>query len=135
MHRISRRMVVILVAVGALAAGGAAYTNSIDTTAVPTTTAGYGQVSVAGATLNDVNYQFNADGSIINGVTLSFTGDLSGLDVKTGFADQPAITDCTPVTGVPAGDVVGPNTVVVCTLGTPETTVGAAQLNISVTSY
>src|ERR1700761_3488878 len=92
MHRISRRMVVVVALVGALAAGGAAYTASVAAPGSSSSdgTAGYGQVSVNGATLSSVAYaQDNTPGDAdfgkLTGATLVFTGDLTSSTVTAQF--------------------------------------------------
>jgi len=97
MHRISRRMVAVLVVVGALAAGGAAYTNSI--TATANNTAGYADQSVQGASLTDAVYGLSADGSQIKSVTFTFANDLTNdkLQFLLDSGSQPsgnALADC-----------------------------------------
>jgi hypothetical protein len=97
MHRISRRMVAVLVVVGALAAGGAAYTNSI--TATANNTAGYADQSVQGASLTDAVYGLSADGSQIKSVTFTFANDLTNdkLQFLLDSGSQPSgnpLADC-----------------------------------------
>lgn len=94
MHRITRRMVAVVAVVGALAAGGAAFTAS---NTVPNTTAGYGTSSITGATATDIAYTLNADGTEITGATLTFTGDLSNDTVKAGFETNNLTTCSAPV--------------------------------------
>ena len=74
MHRISRRMVAVVVVIGAIAAGGAAFTAS---NTVSDSVAGYGTSNITGATATDVHYTLSADGTDINTVLITFTGDLS----------------------------------------------------------
>lgn len=94
MHRITRRMVAVVAVVGALAAGGAAFTAS---NTVPNTTAGYGTSSITGATATDIAYTLNGDGTQITGATLTFTGDLSNDTVKAGFETNNLTTCSAPV--------------------------------------
>ena len=126
MHRISRRLVLVLVVVGALAAGGAAYTNSISATA--NNTAGYADQSVQGASLTDAVYGLSGDGSEINSVTFTFANDLTNDKLQflldTGTAGTPtgdALANCSStadsslVNGViDASLVSGGNTTVTC---------------------
>jgi len=135
MHRITRRSMAVLVVIGALVAGGAAYTNSISGTGTTTNTAGYDGISVAGATLNDAQYQFNNDGSDITGVTLTFSGNTlstNGNDVvHAGFADMAdgaltANSSCTAPTAVSTNDQS------VCTFTAPEATGTPVTLNVLV---
>jgi hypothetical protein len=94
MHRISRRMVAVVVVIGALAAGGAAFTA---TNTVPPSTAGYGSSTVSGATATDIVYGLSADGTDINTATITFTGDLSSDTVKAGFESASLTTCSAPV--------------------------------------
>lgn len=112
MHRISRKMVLALVVVGALVAGGAAYTASVDTTAVGSQTVGFGQVNVTGAALTGLTYDYatsggNTDYSNITNANLTFNSDVSADTVKFGV-DGGALTTCN------AGTFSGGNTTVVC---------------------
>jgi hypothetical protein len=124
-------MVVVLVVVGALAAGGAAYTNSITGAGTTNNTAGYAGVSVKGATLSDAVYAFDTTGANITGVTLTFATDLTGDEVKAGFNGAASLTDC----GAPTtlnGDVVGSVTTISCTISQPTGT--GTQLNVLVSN-
>lgn len=135
MHRISRKMVLALVVVGALVAGGAAYTNSITGNGTTTNTAGYDGISVSGAVLNDASYQFNNDGSQITGVTLTFQGNTlstNGNDVvHAGFDDMTngALTANSTCTA-PAAN--GANDQSVCTFTTSEPTGTPTKLDVLV---
>lgn len=94
MHRISRRMVAVLVVIGAIAAGGAAFTAS---NTVSASVAGYGTSNITGATATDVHYTLNADGTEINSVLITFTGDLSNDTVQAGFETSNLTTCSAPV--------------------------------------
>lgn len=128
MKRNRKRILVAVLAVCALAAGGAAYTQSIDTSATSGSVAGYGSLHVTGTNaLASVAYTFNNDGSQITAVNLTFSTALTGQDVQVGFDDQ-----VTPSTGTlsDCGDTTG--TSATCTLSTPEVTSDAANLNVLV---
>lgn len=94
MHRISRRMVAVLIVVGAIAAGGAAFTFA---NTVPPSTAGYGTSTISGATATDIVYGLSADGTQINSATITFTGDLTHDTVKAGFETNSLTTCSAPV--------------------------------------
>ena len=94
MHRISRRMVAVLVVIGAIAAGGAAFTAA---NTLPPSTAGYGSSTVSGATATDIVYGLSTDGTQINTATITFTGDLSNDTVKAGFETDDLTTCTAPV--------------------------------------
>jgi hypothetical protein len=107
MHRITRRSVLVLVVIGALVAGGAAYTNSLNDGAT-TNQIGYSQETVAGATLGTVSYGFNSDASTVTSVTLSFTGGPyvgQKLEVGLGTGTQ-AVDVCSGTTGATTGGVI-----------------------------
>jgi hypothetical protein len=111
-----------LAVVGALAAGGAAFTAS---NTIPDTTMGFGTSNITGATATSLTYTRTADGSAITAATLVFTGDISANTVEAGF-NANALDTCA------AGTFAAGNTTVVCTLGTPEPTAGATTFNVAV---
>ncbi|HEY2316700.1 MAG TPA: hypothetical protein VGH67_00250 [Solirubrobacteraceae bacterium] len=92
MHRISRRMVAVVVLIGAIAAGGAAFTasNTLPTTDV----AGYGSVTVTGATVSSIHNNDDSTGNITS-VDLVFSASQAGNTVKAGFGDESALDTCT----------------------------------------
>lgn len=125
MHRFSRKMVLVLVVVGALVAGGAAYTDSITGTDVSNgTTAGYAGVSISGATLDGLTYGFDSTGANITTVNLTFgtTPNVQGDDVQVSF-DSGTLASC--------GTVSVSNTAT-CTVS--EATASATSLNIAVSN-
>jgi hypothetical protein len=68
------RIVAAIAVIGAVAAGGAAFTAG---TGQPTTQAvGYGATTVTGGSITGITYQLSADGVTINSVTLTTTEDL-----------------------------------------------------------
>lgn len=143
MHRLTRRSVLALVVVGALIAGGAAYTSSIDGTGTTTNSAGYADVTVHGATLTDAVYGFSSDGSQVNKVTLSFSNDLTGKQVQVGLGPTGVdVAACTSTAGVDtdasgvvqAAAVTGGNTTVECDFGTAVDTGTATDLKVLVSN-
>jgi hypothetical protein len=122
MHRKPRTILVGLVVVGALAAGGAAFTAA---NTIPDTTMGFGTSHITGATATSLTYTRSADGSTITAATLVFTGDISANTVEAGF-NANALETCA------AGTFAAGNTTVVCTMGTPEPTAGATTFNVAV---
>ena len=124
MHRIPRRMVAVLVVIGAIAAGGAAFTAS---NTVPPTTAGYGTSTITGATATDIAYTLNADGTQITDATITFTGDLSNDTVKAGFETSDLTTCSAPVYN---GTTSSTST---CS-GYAESTAASASFNVAVTN-
>jgi hypothetical protein len=91
MHRISRRMVAVVVLIGAIAAGGAAFTAS--NTLPSTDVAGYGSVTVTGATVSAIHNVADSSGNITQ-VNLTFTTSQAGNTVQAGFGDESAEDTC-----------------------------------------
>lgn len=84
-----KRVIAAVAVIAALAAGGAAFTNSLDTSNVVNANAGYGSVSVnGGEQLDSVVYGFNSDGSQITTVHLTFHTALSNQYVGVSFNDS-----------------------------------------------
>lgn len=81
MHRFTRRSVLILAVIGALAAGGAAYTATLTVSVPPVV--GYNTTTVTGGTLVDESYAFNTSDQITD-VTLTFAGDVHSDIVRLG---------------------------------------------------
>jgi len=117
-------MVAVLVVVGAIAAGGAAFTAA---NTVPPTTAGYGTSSISGATATDIAYSLNGDGTQITSATITFTGDLSNDTVKAGFESNNLTTCSTPVYD---GSTSSTST---CS-GYTESTASSSTFNVAVTN-
>jgi hypothetical protein len=111
-----------LAVVGALAAGGAAFTAS---NTIPNTTMGFGTSNITGATATSLTYTRTPDGSAITAATLVFTGNISSNTVQAGFNTN-ALDNCA------AGSFAAGSTTVVCTLTTPEPTAGATTFNVAV---
>jgi hypothetical protein len=124
MHRISRRMVAVLVVIGAIAAGGAAFTAS---NTVSASVAGYGTSNITGATATDVHYTLNADGTEINTVLITFTGDLTNDTVQAGFETDNLTTCSAPVYD---GTTSSTST---CS-GYTESTASSSTFNVAVTN-
>ena len=73
------RIVAAIAVIGAVAAGGAAFTDA--TGQPPNQALGYGATSVTGGTIQGISYQLSADGTTIDTVTLdSGTTDLGTAD-------------------------------------------------------
>jgi hypothetical protein len=124
MQRITRRIVVVVVLVGALAAGGAAFTAS---NTVPATTAGYGTSSITGATATDIAYTLNADGTQIASALITFTGDLHSDTVKAGFESSNLTTCSAPVYD-------GTTSSTTTCSGYTESTASSTTFNVAVTN-
>jgi hypothetical protein len=89
--RNTKKIVASLVAVGALAAGGTAFTAS---NTLPDKVVGYGTADISGATASALTFDVSADGATITGADLVFDGDQTGRVVKAAFnsADLVACT-------------------------------------------
>lgn len=125
MHRISRRMVAVVVLIGAIATGGAAFTAS---NTIPDTVAGYGTSHITGATADTLNYVISSDGTTITEADLVFHGDVSADTVTAGFnADN--LTSCT----VGSFDGGTPGSTPVTCSGFTQPTSGANSFNVLVT--
>jgi hypothetical protein len=85
-------MVAVVVLIGAIAAGGAAFTAS--NTLPSTDVAGYGSVTVTGATVSSIHNNDDSTGNITS-VDLVFTASQAGNTVKAGFGDESALDTCT----------------------------------------
>lgn len=137
MKRNRKRIIAAIAVICALAAGGAAYTNSITGAAVTNgTTAGYAAINVSGAVLTDANYTLNATGTGITEVNFTFTGNLEGDTLELGF-NGGNLAQCahTGITNgvIPSGAYDGTaNTTVTCDV--TETTTAATSLNVAVTN-
>ena len=136
MKRNRKRIIAAVAVICALAAGGAAYTNTIGGSPVTNgTTAGYAAITVNGATLTDANYTLSSDGTGITEVNLTFSDDLTGDNLELAFngGSMAACTHGTETTGVvPASDVSGSTTTITCDV--TETTTAATALNVAVTN-
>lgn len=117
-----RSIVAGLVVIGALAAGGAAFTAA---NVIPDTVMGFGTSTITGATATSLTYTRSADGSTITAATLVFTGDISTKLVQAGFNTN-ALENCA------AGTYASPSTTVVCTFGTAQPTASASTFNVAV---
>jgi hypothetical protein len=124
MKRKPKSILIALVVVGALAAGGAAFTAS---NTIPNTVMGFGTSNITGATATSLTYTRSAGGNTITAATLVFTGDIHTRTVEAGFNTN-ALVACTAGTY----DSVAGDTTVVCTMGTPEPTAGATTFNVAV---
>ena len=76
--------------VGAIAAGGAAFTESNSLPAA--NVAGYGSVTVTGVTATSVTYTLNGVGDTITAVNLVLTGDTTPDTIKFAFNAENTVT-------------------------------------------
>jgi hypothetical protein len=82
MQRKTKKIVLALVVIGVVAAGGAAFTAA---NTVPSSVAGYGANTVTGATLSFVHHNLSADGTHIETTNLALVGDHHTDIIKAGF--------------------------------------------------
>jgi hypothetical protein len=145
MHRFSRKLVLAVVVIGALVAGGAAYTNAIDGNGTTSNTAGFADVQVQGASLTDAVYGFTTDGSGVNSVTLTFNNALAGDKLQLGLGGTGVtIAPCTSTAAVDtdangviqsAAETSGAApTTVECDFSSPVTTSTATDLKVLVSN-
>ncbi|MHB1568852.1 MAG: hypothetical protein ACYC0H_06575 [Solirubrobacteraceae bacterium] len=125
MHRLTRRLIVVAVIVGALAAGGAAFTAS---NTIPNSVAGYGTSNISGATATDIKYTLNGPGTEITGAQITFNGDLSADTVQAGF-ETSNLTTCS----APTYDSTTSTSSTTCS-GYTESTSGSTTFNVAVTN-
>lgn len=137
MQRRTRRIIAAVAVIALLAAGGAAFTDSIVGNPVSNgTTAGYGTISITGATLTDVNYTLSANGTNITEVNFTFQGNLEGDTLELAF-DNANLAQCshTGITNgvIPTGAYNGTSSTAV-TCDVTEGTTAATSLQAAVTN-
>ena len=138
MKRNRKRVLAAVMVIAALAAGGAAFTNSITGSPVTNgTTAGYGTLTIDGAVLTDVNYTLSANGTNITNVNFTFQGNVSGNTLQLAF-DNANLAQCahTGITNgvIPAADYSSTNSNTVVTCDVTEGTTAATSLQATVTN-
>jgi hypothetical protein len=86
MKRNRKRIIAAVAVICALAAGGAAFTYS---NGMPSeNVAGYGQINVTGATLDDIHNQLSTDGQYITKVVITFHSAIpADATVVAGWGD------------------------------------------------
>ncbi|HUA47601.1 MAG TPA: hypothetical protein VMA77_20360 [Solirubrobacteraceae bacterium] len=139
MKRNKKRIIAAVAVIGALAAGGAAYTAGIAGNPPATAVAGFHQTTISGAYADSVAWDLSSDGMYISDakLVLSNQGDTAqlpaGTVVKAGFdtdgGGTATLVTCTS-TGV---DVTDANaTDYTCSFGTSDPVDEATVFNISV---
>jgi hypothetical protein len=131
-------MAVLLV--GALAAGGAAYTASNDFSGVTAgSVAGYGTMAISGATVNSVTYTYDASGNgvtTIDGAVVDVVGDMHSDTFKVGYnggTGAGAMSLCGTVTPSAYNTGTPGDTTVTCSFGTPVATSALTEFDMAVT--
>jgi hypothetical protein len=135
MKRNRKRIVVAVLAICALAAGGAAFTAEVG--GVPATaTLGFAQTHITGATAAGVDWGLSSDGQYIQTANIYFTTANTpgaGTTVYAGFGDtttDASLVACAAPTSVTGGTYNGDN-VSTCTFTAP----GIAVDNDSTDQY
>jgi hypothetical protein len=123
MQRKTKRIIGAIAVIGAIFAGGAAFTAS---NTVPNTVAGYGTSNITGATVTAMHYTLNGDGTQITAASLTFQGDQTGNVVKAGFGTD-NLTTCT------VGAFAAGATSATCS-GYTQNTTASATFNVAVTN-
>jgi hypothetical protein len=113
----TKKIVLAVAVIGALAAGGAAFTAS---QVVPDSVAGYGTSTVTGADATKIEHTLGTDGTTIVSTEITFTTLTADSVVQADFGTG-ASTVC-PVTGQ----------VATCTYATPVDTATATSFNVAV---
>lgn len=113
MQRNRKSILVAILAICALAAGGAAFTTQITGLDGTSNKIGFGKETINGATATDVHYNLSSDGQYVDTVTVTLTGDYStGYDIKGGLVpnagDPATLIACTP------GSFTSGSTIVTC---------------------
>lgn len=108
MKRNKKRALIAILAICALAAGGAAFTTAIASfPANNTNTAAFGGTSIQGASAAGVQYTLSADGQYVTAADVYFTASQSANNVDAGFgttANNGALIACSaPTTPVGSG--------------------------------
>jgi hypothetical protein len=129
----TKKIVLAVAVIGAIAAGGAAFTAG---NTVPSHAVGYGQTVVTGAEATDIHHFLAADGMHITSTTMTLTGNLADAPIVTaGFgADGVALQAC--VATAPSGDFGDSDrtTTATCTYSAPGyVTADEVRFNVAVT--
>ena len=117
MQRKTRRIIAAVGVIALLAAGGAAFTNSIASFGSNNDQIGYASDTIIGATATNLTYQLSPNNTKIDQVLVTLQGDYTsgsatnGSDTYQGLFNNDASTK---VTCTPAASTTGGNTVVTC---------------------
>jgi hypothetical protein len=132
MQRKTKKIVLALVVIGVVAAGGAAFTAA---NTVPSHAVGYGQTVVTGAVVSAIDHTLSADGMHVDQTVMTLTGNLADAPVVTaGFgADGVALQACTSTAATGTFGAVNRTTVATCAYSPSYLTSTAVRFNVSVT--
>ena len=132
MQRKTKKIVLALVVIGVVAAGGAAFTAA---NTVPSHAVGYGQTVVTGAVASAIDHTLSADGMHVDQTVMTLTGNLADAPVVTaGFgADGVALQACTATAATGNFGDVNRTTVATCAYSPAYLTSTEVRFNVSVT--
>ena len=133
MQRRTRRIIGAVALIGALAAGGVAFTASSNLPTGTNNVAGYDTATVSGATVTSLHYVLSADGTTIDSVVLTMQGDESAHVVKLGF-NGGALTTCSQTVAAVYTPGSPGSTVVTCDGYPVQTTKLATDVAVAVTN-
>jgi hypothetical protein len=88
----TKKIVLAVAVIGAIAAGGVAFTEA---NVVPDSVAGYDNTTITGATATAVNYTLDGTGENITDVVVTFSTDITGKHVRIAFNGGTLSPDCT----------------------------------------
>ncbi|MBV8219814.1 MAG: hypothetical protein JO325_15230 [Solirubrobacterales bacterium] len=144
MQRKTRRIIAAVAVIALLAAGGAAFTNSISSFGTANDQIGYASDTIIGAQATNLQYELSPDNSAIDQVLVTLHGDYTTNSATNGSDSFVAMFNndtSTKVTCTPAANTDGSgNTVVTCdfdpshNLSAGEPTGSAATFSLTVTS-
>jgi hypothetical protein len=114
MQRSTKRIVAAVAVIALLAAGGAAFTASIQGLDGQNANIGFGSETVTGATATGVNYALDSNGQYVDQVVVTLTGDFtSGYSFKGSLMDPSGAVEQTGVC-TPGTPYTSPSTTLTC---------------------
>jgi hypothetical protein len=132
MQRKTKKIVLALVVIGVVAAGGAAFTAA---NTFPSHAVGYGQAVVTGAVASEIDHTLSADGMHIDQTVMTLTGNLADAPTVTaGFgANGVALQACVATAATGTFGDPDRTTVATCAYSPSYLTSTALRFNVSVT--
>jgi hypothetical protein len=100
----TKKIVLAVAVIGAIAAGGAAFTAA---NTVPDSVAGYGTSTVTGTTVSAIHHNLDVSGTTITDTDMVLLGDMTAKTIHAGF-DLTDLSDSTCTAGVYTPDVAAP---------------------------
>jgi hypothetical protein len=132
MQRKTKKIVLALVVIGVVAAGGAAFTAG---NTLPDHAVGYGSAAVSGADATSIHHFLSADGMTVTSTVMTLTGTLADAPIVTaGFGiDGVALQACVATGASGTFGDIDRTTTATCTYVTPYVTSATARFNVAVT--